>query len=74
MSNKFFKRFCIKLHWTYSEVALKVIEYLNRVPCNYEVERWWNNYYKIIVKFETDEEFEPVKAMLPNEYGIIVYR
>lgn len=74
MSYNFYERFNIKLHWTYSKVVLDVIEYLDSVPCDYKVERKHGNYYEIKVAFETGEEFEPVKQMLPQEFGVIVYR
>lgn len=74
MSNDFYERFNIKLHWCFSKVALDVIRYLDGVPCNYKVERRYGNYYEIKVAFETEEEFEPVRQMLPQEFGIIVYR
>ena len=74
MSIDFYERFYIKLHWTYSKVMMDVIAYLNRVPCDYKVERKYVNYYEIKVAFETEEEFEPVREILPQEFGIIVYR
>ena len=74
MSDNFFKRFNIKFHWTYSELVLKVIQYLTSVPCNYKIKRSYNNYYEITVEFETEEEFEPVQAMIPEDFGIIIYR
>ena len=74
MSYDFYERFCIKLHWNYSRAALDVIKYLDSVPCNYKVERRYGNYYEIKVAFETEAEFEPVEQMLPQEFGVIVYR
>ena len=74
MSYDFYERFIIKLHWNYSQVALDVIKYLDSVPCNYKVERRYGNYYEIKVAFETEEEFEPVRKMIPQEFGCIVYR
>lgn len=74
MSNDFYKRFNIKLHWTYSNVVLDVVKYLDSVPCDYSVKREFANYYEIKVAFETEEEFEPLKQMLPQEFGIIIYR
>ena len=74
MSNDFYERFYIKLHWTYSKVVLDLIGYLDTHPCDYKVERKYGNYYEIKVAFETEEEFEPVREMLPQEFGCIVYR
>lgn len=74
MSHDFYERFYIKLHWCFSKVALDVIKYLDSVPCDYKVERKCDNYYEIKVAFETEEEFEPVREMLPQEFGVIVYR
>ena len=74
MSYDFYERFYIRLRWNYSQVALDVIKYLDSVPCNYNVERKYGNYYEIKVAFETEEEFEPVRKMLPQEFGCIVYR
>ena len=74
MSYDFYKRFNIKLHWCFSKVALDVIKYLDSVPCDYKVERKCDNYYEIRVAFKTEEEFEPVREMLPREFGVIVYR
>ena len=74
MSYDFYEKFYIKLHWTYSKVMMDVIGYLNSVPCDYKVERKYINYYEIKVAFRTEEEFEPVREMLPQEFGVIVYR
>lgn len=74
MPNNFYERFNIKLHWTYSKVVLDVIKYLDTHPCDYKVERKYDNYYEIKIAFETEEEFEPVKQMLPPQIGIIIYR
>lgn len=74
MSNNFYERFNIKLHWCFSKVVLDLIEYLDTCPCDYKVERKYGNYYEIEVAFETEEEFEPVRKMLPQEFGCIVYR
>ena len=74
MSNDFYERFNIKLHWTYSKVVDAIIKYLDTHPCDYKVERKYGNYYEIKVAFETEEEFEPVEQMLPQEFGCIVYR
>ena len=74
MSYDFYEKFYIKLNWTYSKVVLDLIKYLDSVPCNYNVERKYGNYYEIKVAFKTEEEFEPVEQMLPQEFGCIVYR
>ena len=74
MSYDFYEKFCIKLNWTYSKVALDLIEYFDTHPCDYKVERKYGNYYEIRVAFKTEEEFEPVREMLPREFGVIVYR
>lgn len=74
MSYDFYEKFYIKLHWCFSKVALDVIKYLDSVPCDYKVERSCDNCYEINVTFETEEEFEPVREMLPQEFGVIVYR
>ena len=74
MSNNFYERLNIKLHWCFSKVVLDLIEYLDTHPCDYKVERKYDNYYEIKVTFETEEEFEPVREMLPQEFGVIVYR
>ena len=74
MSYNFHERFNIKFYWTHSKVVLDVIKYLDSVPCDYMVERSYGQYYEITVAFETEEEFEPVKQMLPQGFDIIVYR
>lgn len=74
MSNNFYERFNIKLNWCFSKVVLDLIEYLDTCPCDYKVERKCDNYYEIKVDFRTEEEFDPVRQMLPQEFGVIVYR
>ena len=74
MSYDFYEKFYIKLHWSYSKVMLDVVKHSDTHPCNYTVERKYDNYYEIKVAFKTEEEFEPVREMLPQEFGVIVYR